>query len=73
LHGLGDVQLIFVVNNQGGLEAADAPLSVVLNGIPFLEGRRVGVDLALLPLVQGHKLIVRKNEVTPVTFSIFIA
>jgi hypothetical protein len=73
MHGFGDIPVVLLEHNKGGLEAADAPLPVVLNGIPFLEGRRVGVDLALLPLVQGHKLIVRKNEVTPVTFSIFIA
>jgi hypothetical protein len=65
--------LVVLVKNERGLEAVDAPVAVVLNRILFLEGGRVGIDLPLLPLVQGHKLIGGKCKVSGILPLILIA
>jgi hypothetical protein len=55
------------------LKALDEPLAVVLNRILFLEGRRIGIDLTLLPLVQCLELIVGEDKVKLSLPLVFIA
>jgi hypothetical protein len=56
-------QIVLEVNSKHSLFAVDEPLSVVFNRILFLEGRGVDVNLVLLLLVHGHKLIVSKHKI----------
>jgi hypothetical protein len=73
MDGFGDIPVVLVEHNKGSLETVDAPLPVVLNRVPFLEGRRVDVNLALFFLVQGHKLIVRKHKIKVIFLVVFVA